>query len=224
MSSDANTRAPFFRAIEVGDQEQVARLLAAQPALASAHNADGVSATLYSLYYREPAIAELLAGAGAEFTVFEAAALGRVATLGDLLAADPAQVNAISSDGFTPLGLAAFFGQPDAAQVLLDHGADPNSASQNAMRVAPLHSAVAAQRLDISEALLRRGADVNAVQADDFTPLHEAAQNGQVAMIELLLAHGANLTARKSDGQTPLDVAEAHGQAAAAALLRERAG
>jgi ankyrin repeat protein len=132
------------------------------------------------------------------------------------------QANAFTADGFTPLGLAAFFGQADAARTLLDHDADPNIASQNAMRVAPLHSAVAAQRLDISAELLRRGADVNAVQADDFTPLHEAAQNGQVAMIELLLAHGADLTARKSDGQTPLDVAEAHGQAAAAALLRER--
>lgn len=223
MSDESDARELFFRAIEQGDREQVERMLAAQPALASARNANGVSAILYSLYYREPEIATFLADSGAEMTACEAAALGRVEALRDLLSADPAQVNAFSADGFTPLGLAAFFGQPIAAQVLLARGADPNIASANAMRVAPLHSSVAAQRLDISEELLRHGANVNATQADDFTPLHEAAQNGQAPMIALLLEYGADLTARKSDGQTALDVAEAHGQAEAAALLRERA-
>ncbi|HET9111658.1 MAG TPA: ankyrin repeat domain-containing protein [Ktedonobacterales bacterium] len=223
-SDDTTQRDQFFRAIEAGDRAEVERLLAAQPTLVNSRNEGGVSATLFSLYYREPEIAELLAGAGAEISVFEAAALGRVDALAELLAADPTQANAVSPDGFSPLGLAAFFGQPDAARTLMGHSADPNVASRNAMRVTPLHSAVAAQRLDISEELLRHGAEVNVAQADDFMPLHEAAQNGQVAMIELLLAHGADLTARKSDGQTALDVAEAHGHDAAAALLRERAG
>ena len=218
-SDDAALRDQFFQAIEVGDRAQVERLLAARPALVNSRNERGISATLFSLYYREPEIAELLADSGAAMSVFEAAALGRVEALTEILAADPAQANGESPDGFSPLGLAAFFGQPDAARTLLDHGADPNVASRNAMRVTPLHSAVAAQRLDISEELLRHGADVNVAQADDFTPLHEAAQNGQVAMIELLLAHGADLAARKSDGQTALDVAKAHGQTEAATLL-----
>ncbi|HEX2350157.1 MAG TPA: ankyrin repeat domain-containing protein [Ktedonobacterales bacterium] len=217
-------RAAFFRAIRAGDRAQVERSLAAQPALSAARDAQGVSAPLVALYHGEPAIATLLAEAGAPLDVFEAAALGRVERLGALLAADPALAHAVAPDGFSPLGLAAFFGQAEAAHRLLEAGADPNRASQNAMRVAPLHSAVAAQRLAISEELLRHGADVNAAQADDFTPLHEAAQNGQLAMIELLLAHGADPTARKSDGQTPLDVAEAHGQTAAAELLRRLAG
>ncbi|HEX8997432.1 MAG TPA: ankyrin repeat domain-containing protein [Ktedonobacterales bacterium] len=223
QSDEADLRERFFQAIERGDREQVVEMLAAQPTLASARNDKCVSATLYSLYYREPEIAELLASSGAELTVFEAAALGRVETLRGLLASDGSRANTVASDGFSPLGLAAFFGQPETARLLLEHGADANAVSQNAMRVAPLHSAVAAQRLDIAEDLLRAGAQVNAAQADDFTPLHQAAQNGQVAMIELLLAHGADLHARKSDGQTALDVAQAHGKDAAAALLRERA-
>lgn len=217
-------RAVFFQAIRVGDRAQVERSLAELPALIDARDPQGVSASLVALYYREPAIAELLANAGARLDVFDAAALGRVKTLSALLAADPALARATAPDGFSPLGLAAFFGQAEAAHLLLEAGANPTVASQNAMRVTPLHSAVAAQHLAISEELLLRGADVNAAQADDFTPLHEAAQNGQLAMIELLLAHGADRAARKSDGQTPLDVAEAHGQTAAAALLRQRAG
>lgn len=219
--NENESRATLFLAIERGDREAVARLLAAQPALASAQNSAGVSATLYSLYYSEPEIAELCADSGAEMRVFEAAALGRAAILDALLTSDPAQANAVSADGFTPLGLAAFFGQPAATRILLEHGADPTIVSANAMRVAPLHSAVAAQRSDIAALLLAHGAAVNATQADDFSPLHEAAQNGQVEMIALLLAHGADSAARTSAGQTPLDVAEAAGQSAAAARLRE---
>ncbi len=218
------TVAAFFRAIRAGDRAQVERALAAQPALIAARDPQGVSAPLVALYHGEPVIAALLAEAGAPLDVFDAAALGRVERLSALLAADPTLAHAVAADGFSPLGLAAFFGQAEAAHRLLEAGADPNRASQNAMRVAPLHSAVAAQQLAISEDLLQHGADVNAAQADDFTPLHEAAQNGQLTMIELLLAHGADPTARKSDGQTPLDVAEAHGQTAAAEALRRLAG
>lgn len=222
--AEDQARAAFFQAIRAGDRVQVERLLAERPALVEARDPQGVSAPLVALYHGEPAIAELLASAGAQLDVFDAAALGRVEALRVLLAADPALARAVASDGFSPLGLAAFFGQAEAAHLLLEAGADPNLASHNAMRVSPLHSAVAAQQLAISEDLLRHGADVNARQADDFTPLHEAAQNGQLAMIELLLAHGADLGARKSDGQTPLDLAEAHGHTEAAALLRQRGG
>ncbi|HEU5344724.1 MAG TPA: ankyrin repeat domain-containing protein [Ktedonobacterales bacterium] len=220
--TEEQARAALFQAIRAGDRAQVERLLVERPALVEARDTQGVSAPLIALYYGEPAIAEALASAGARLDVFDAAALGRVETLRELLAADPARARAVAPDGFSPLGLAAFFGQAGAAHLLLEAGADPNLASQNAMRVAPLHSAVAAQQLAISEELLRRGADVNARQSDDFTPLHEAAQNGQLAMIELLLSYGADLDARKSDGQTPLDLAEAHGHAEAVALLRQR--
>ena len=219
MTSDDAAWAAFFSAIERGEWDQVTRLLAADPALADARTAVGVSVTLHSLYYGEPEIAAQLADAGATITVFEAAALGRTETLIALLAADPAQANAVASDGFSPLGLAAFFGQPDAARLLLERGADPNTPSANAMRVAPLHSAVAAQRLDIAEALLARGAEVNATQADDFTPLHGAAQNGQTEMIALLLAHGADPHARTRDSLTPLDVARIEGREAAVEAL-----
>lgn len=210
----------LFAAIGAGERARVEALLAKQPALADAHNAAGVSATLYSLYVNEPEIAALLAERGARLGVFEWAALGRIEALRAGLAREPALTNAVSPDGFSPLGLAAFFGQSEVVRLLLEAGANPSAPSQNAMRVAPLHSAVAAQHIDIAADLLRHGAEANATQADDFTPLHEAAQNGQVEMIALLLQHGADTRAQLSDGRTPLQLAEAHGKREAAALLR----
>lgn len=220
MTDNTLLRDAFFAAIRRGDLADIQQAVAQQPELVNARTAEGVSATLYSLYYREPAIATYLASAEAEISVFEAAALGQAEALRALLVANPTLVNAFSPDGFTPLGLAAFFGQLETTNALLDAGADSNLASRNAMRVAPLHSAVAAQQLAIVEALLKHDANVNAVQTDDFTPLLEAAQNGQVEMIELLLHYGAHLDARKTDGQTALAVALAHGEAEAAATLR----
>ena len=55
--------------------------------------------------------------------------------------------------------------------------------SRNGLCVMPLHSAVAAQNLLISQALLEHGAPVNAPQQEGYMPLHEAAQSGQLEMI-----------------------------------------
>src|ERR671937_3324543 len=115
---------------------------------------------------------------GRELYVFEASALGRGERLRELLDADPSLANAWADDGFQPLGLASFFGNADAARVLLDYGADVNSASRNQMKVMPLHSAAAAQdpdvRYEISKLLLEAGADPNARQQDEYTPLMAA--------------------------------------------------
>ena len=218
-AADARADA-LFTAIEVGERARVETLLAERPALIDARNEAGISATLYSLYVNEPEIAALLADRGARLSVFEWAALGRSTELQAGLANDPTLANAISPDGFSPLGLAAFFGQHEAALLLLEAGANPSASSQNAMRVAPLHSAVAAKHVDIAADLLRHGAEVNATQADDYTPLHEAAQNGQVEMVALLLQHGADTRLQLSDGRTPLAVAETHNNSEVVALLR----
>lgn len=212
----------FLEAIRRGEQDEVARLLATRPALADAQSEDGVSATLYALYHQQPEVAERIADAKSSHTplsIFEAAALGRAPAVREALDADPTLGNAFAPDGFTPLGLAAFFSRLDVVTLLLDRGADPNAASRNAMHVAPLHSAVAAKHIGIAAALLAHGADANAVQADEYTPLHEAAHNGQVEMIGLLLRHGASPQATLRDGQTPLDSARAAGRTEAMAML-----
>jgi ankyrin repeat protein len=108
-----------------------------------------------------------------------------------LAAEDTELIGSYSPDGFTPLGLAAFFGRKDVLDFLLAHGANPNAASKNQMRVMPLHSAVAHRQPEIAtamvESLLSNGAKVNVAQDGGWTPLHQAAAHGQIEIIKLLL-------------------------------------
>jgi len=139
---------------------------------------------------------------------FEACALGNALRAVELAAADPALVNAPSPDGFTGLGFACFFGHPEVARMLLDQGADPSLASSNALHLAPLHSAVAADSFELVDLLLVRGAEPNPKESSGSTPLHTAAGHGNVPIIERLLAAGADRAAKNKEGKSPADIAQ----------------
>src|SRR5713226_7602467 len=97
-----------------------------------------VSPILDALYHGRADDAErLLAEAGpTNLTIHEAAAMGAVARLAELLEADPAAVNGWSSDGFQPLGLAAFFGRREAVELLLARGGEVNTPARHPFHVA----------------------------------------------------------------------------------------
>ena len=153
------------------------------------------SPILQALYTGNTAKAEELLGSHPELDIFEAAAAGKTERVRELLRENPDAANAWAEDGFQPLGLAVFFGHADTARVLVDAGADVNSASRNDFKVAPLHSACAAQdpeaRYELAKLLLEHGADPNARQKDEFTPLAEAEQVGDERLRRLLVEHGA---------------------------------
>src|SRR5438067_1905440 len=96
----------IFTAVEAGDADRVRHLLAADPALAAARNADGVPAVLFACYRGAREIVNLLLGAGQPLDVFEAAATGSDERLRELLRAEPARARAYAADGFTALQLA----------------------------------------------------------------------------------------------------------------------
>jgi len=154
-----------------------------------------LSEVLQALYRGDQAAVDQLLAADPELDVFESAAVGRVDRLQALLDDDPALANAWAEDGFQPLGLASFFGHVDAVRLLVERGAEVNSASRNDFKVMPLHSAVAEKdpetRYEIAKVLLEHGADPNARQQDDYTPLMAADQQGDAALRELLVEHGA---------------------------------
>src|SRR5664279_5207334 len=126
----------LFDAIRDNDKEKVAQLIAANPAVAHARNEAGISALMQARYGFRPEIVDLLRNVVGDLDVFEAAALGDAPRLHALLANDPGLAKAFSGDGFTPLHLAAFFGQSAAVEVLLQHAPDVNAVSRNPMKVA----------------------------------------------------------------------------------------
>ena len=208
----------IFDAIRQGDVAEVRALLAADPRRADERTPDGATTVLWAAYTRHAELAELLlAGRAPDF--FEACARGDEERAGELLAANRGLAAVHSADGFTGLGLAAFFGHREVARLALAAGADPNQASRNALHVTPLHSACSGGHRAVAELLLRSGADPNAIESSGMTPLHTAAGNGNRQLAACLLAAGAERARRSLDGRTPAGVARDYGHASLAVEL-----
>lgn len=210
----------FFDAIKAGDRGKVERLLRAAPGLIH-EKENGLSPVMVAAYHRQPALADWLAERTVTLTIFEAAVTGKIGHIVRMLAHSPELVDAYAEDGFQPLGLACFFGQHEAAEYLIKAGAAVNSHSNNALRAAPLQSAVAAGHRECVSLLISYGADPNTRERGGYTPLHAAAQNGDIELIRTLIFAGADLDARSDDGKLPVDMAVEAKQTEAARLLSE---
>ncbi len=210
----------LFDAIRKGDAAASGTLLAADPSLADTRNPDGATPALWAAYTRHPELADLvLKYRPANF--YEACALGRHSRAAELLAVDPNLAGSYSSDGFSALGLAVYFGHLEIARMLVNAGGDVNAPSRNAFRVAPLHSAVESGKLELLELLLAHGAAPDCTEFLEATPLHSAAARGSREMARKLLAAGANPALRTKDGKTAADLAREHGHQELAAELEE---
>jgi ankyrin repeat protein len=179
------------------------------------------SPILDALYHgRSDEAQRLLADTGGDgLNIHEAAAMGVASRLEQLIQADPAAANAWATDGFQPLGLAAFFGRRQAVAMLLAHGGEVNTHARNAFQVASLHAALAGPDPGIAHLLVAAGADVNARQQAGIAPLHETAQRGDLELTRLLLDHGADPGSTDDSGKTPADIARQFGHTAVAELL-----
>jgi ankyrin repeat protein len=198
----------LFDAIAAGDEEAVRDRLDTKPELAGAKNADGLSPVLHALYCGKSELVELLLEANPPLDVFDAAAVGRTRGLEELLDGEPELARAWSPDGFTALHYAAFFGQEDAARILLERGAEVGLVARNAtIHVTPLHSASSGAHPGIVRLLLQHGADPNAGQDGGFTPLHSAAANDDRESVAALLEAGADPARANDEGKTPADLA-----------------
>ena len=155
---------------------------------------------LDALYRGDQEQVDALLALNPELNVFEAAAFGKTDRLRELLGEDASRANAYGADGFQPLTLACFFGHLDAARVLLDHGAEPNTLGRNEhIQTNALHAASASEnkdeetRYELCKLLLESGADPNLTQGtDEFRAIDAARQNGDERLEQLLIAHGAH--------------------------------
>jgi ankyrin repeat protein len=214
----------FFDAIRAGDLTKVAAMLEAGPGLLNATDENGLGAFTVARYSRRDAVAKLLLEKGATLDICAAAMAGVDKRVVELLAEDRTRTGAYSHDGWTPLHLAAFFGNKGCAEVLLANGADVHARSRNAMQNAPIHAAASGRQSDVIAVLLAHGADANARQHGGWTPLHAAALNGDVETATLLLAHGADPQARADNNQAAIDLAFTKGHQAIVDLLEPQGG
>jgi hypothetical protein len=189
------------------------------PKIANALDQNRLSLVLTAVYHHEPEIAQLLVEAGAELSIFSAAALGNLAKVQAFVQEWDGFVNEYNTDGFTALQLACFFGQPEIALWLIEQGADVNAIARNPMKISPVHATAANGNLSLLRTLLEKGANVNAQQQGGFTPLHEATHANNPAMVQLLLEFGADKTLVNEDGRTPLEQAIADGSQEVIQLL-----
>ena len=210
-----------FELLQSGDADGLRRLLEQDPASSEARDSTGVSLLMHSIYRGRRDLAELIASKKKPLDIFEAAALGRLDRLKQCLPDAASAINSRSKDGFTALHFACFFGQPDAARLLIENGAAVDAVATNPTQVMPLHSAASSRNLEAARLLLERGAPVNARQQAGWVPIHAAAQNADRPMVELLLQHGADPKRVNDQGKTSAMVAAEKGHAEIAALLGE---
>ena len=177
----------LLTAIRMKDRSRISTLLAEDPLLVTSRATGGESLVLHACYVGAPELADIL-HPGRPIGACEAAALGDVPALRVAIESDDDARVLRSSDGWTPLHLAAFFGHDDAVRLLIDHGAPLDAHSTNAMRNTPLHAALAG-----------------------ITPLHLAASRGNDPLCELFLTRGANVHALSNNKSTPAMLAFARG-------------
>lgn len=125
----------------------------------------------------------------------------------------------VNFDGQTPFVRAALSGDIEVMRLLLEHGANPNTATtqgSTALMAAAGINWIPGQTYSHSEAdyleavklCLDRGADVNAANSLGLTAMHGAANRGWEPIIQILADHGARLDVKDNAGRTPMIFAQ----------------
>jgi ankyrin repeat protein len=209
-----------FTAAALGEAKTVARLVAKDPALAQARDAERLTA--------------LQCCAGSRMGATDKRIAGRLVEIARTLVEAGADVNVRTPSWGHDVNVSYFVirsGQVEMLEYLLDHGLDATAAISTAAwdgradvldlllaRGARLDDAFDQTRPVLNELvrwgqfkqarlLLARGASPNVGDDRGWTAIHQAASRGNVKMMEDLLAAGGDITRRDKAGHTPLDIA-----------------
>lgn len=219
--------AEIHRAIEAGDTEAVAALLAKNPALVSAR--DEAHLQDYPLHaaaiHGQVEIARMLLDAGAavdagdvdESTPLDDAALTGNADVARLLVSRGADVNHRDNNGASPISFAVSGGREEIVDMLVAAGAKLDHRNNDGTTL--LHFATVRNQVDLAKRLLAAGADVNAARLNGETPLHWAAYARGTDVARILVDRGAQVSVPDTTGETALCNAAVRGNVPLCRLL-----
>lgn len=135
-----------------------------------------------------------------------------------------AEIDATNLDGWTPLMFAVKNGHDNIALYLIEKGADVRRKTSTEIGSTVLDFAADGKKLNVIDAILNKGADVNGKGKDGLTPLEFAAWAGNLDVAKLLISRGAdvNLFGNRTEhnaGVSPLTAASCKGHIEVMELL-----
>jgi uncharacterized protein len=158
---EANPSLDGFDASALGRTDQLRRILATVPGLATAWSGDGFTALHLACFFGHLSAARLLLDGGAD---------------ADAVSRNPMKVR--------PLHSAAAAGQTAIVALLLDRGADVNAQQEGGWTA--LHAAAHAGHLEMAEILIRRGAGPEIKSSDGRTAADMAREKADSRILQLL--------------------------------------
>jgi ankyrin repeat protein len=141
-----------------------------------------------------------------------------VAELKISLEEEPELINSLDKNGFTLLHHAAYSGNLDAVQLLVKKGADIYAKAKGCAWT-PFFLASLQGHLEISEAFIKTGMQLDDKDRRGRSFIHYAAQKGHRELLELLLQYGARVHSVDAAGMTPLHMAALCGRHNATSFL-----
>ncbi|CAF0725360.1 unnamed protein product [Brachionus calyciflorus] len=133
------------------------------------------------------------------------------------LSPEARMVNCTTKSGFTPLHIAAHYGNAEIAKFLISKGSNVNYEARQS--ITPLHVATKWGKANSVNLLLDNGAKIDVKTRDGLTPLHCAARSGHDQVVELLISRGAPINAKTKNGLTALHMAAQGDHVEAARIL-----
>jgi len=161
-----------------------------------------IAAFLLTFYFGVRYVANWIEGGHDFLELQDAIARGNVSEIERQLKASASANVRNPGGGETPLFVAIQYDNLEVAELLFEHGADPNMKTEHgwtALHVAASHGPT------MTRLLLDNGAVSEVSGYEKLTPLHGAAYRGHMESVRLLAEHGASLHARSEISGSPQD-------------------
>ncbi len=142
---------------------------------------------------------------------------GNVEMMKAIMKKFPEVVNPEGETDWAPLIIALQINKTDIAKLLIENGADVNSATEPT----PLYTAIMSGNSEIALLLIEKGAAIHFANADGWTALHAASYQGKEDVVKKLIENGAVVNLMSNQGDTPLSLANKQGKTSVAALLQQ---